>query len=69
MDVPRPETESKPQLQPAHSNTTRSFKPMHQAKDQTSTSTVIWVAAVGFLTHGATVGTPFMSYQGFEINV
>ena len=35
---------------------------LHQAGDQTCTSTVIWATVVGFLTHCATVGTPKQFY-------
>ena len=39
-----------------------SFNPLHQAGDRTHTSTAIWAAAVGFLTHCATVGTPLLIF-------
>ena len=46
MEVPKPGTESEPQLQ------------QHQARNQTCTSAVTHAAAVRFLTHCATAGTP-----------
>ena len=37
---------------------TRSFNPLLRTGDRTDTSAVNWAAAVGFLTHCATVGNP-----------
>ena len=41
----------------SHSNT-RSFNPLHQARDRTHASAVTQATAVRFLTQCATVGTP-----------
>ena len=38
---------------------TRYFKPLHLAGDGTWATAATWAAAVGFLTHAATAGTPF----------
>ena len=55
MDVPGPGIESD-----LHHNcgNTRSFNPLHWVGDQTLTSAATWAAAVGFLTHCTTTGTP-----------
>ena len=45
-------------LNPSHSyNNARSFSLLRQVEEQTLTSTATWAAAVGFLTHCATVET------------
>ena len=41
---------------------TRSFNPLHWARDWTHASTVTWAAAVGFLTHCATLGNSFFFF-------
>ena len=41
---------------------TGSFNPLWQAGDRTCTSAATWAAAVRFLTHWATVGTPEMFF-------
>ena len=41
---------------------TRSFNPLHWAKDWTHTSAATQATAVGFLTHCAMAGTPELSY-------
>ena len=48
---------------PSHScSNAGSFNPLHQVRDQTYTSTVTWAAAVRFLTHCTTVGTPIIFF-------
>ena len=59
MEVPRLGLESKPQLQICQSySSARSFNLPHQAGNQTHTSAATLAAAVRFLTHYTTVGTP-----------
>ena len=53
MEVLRPRIETETQLQPKPT-----FNPLHQAGDRTHTLAETQVAAVRFLTHCATAGTP-----------
>ena len=43
------------------------FNPLHQARDQISTATAMWAAAIRFLTHRTIVGTP-QKYISSEIS-
>ena len=58
MEVPRPETESKPQLWPMYLWQCQLTNPLQWARDRTLTSAATWTTAVGFLTHCTTAGTP-----------
>ena len=44
------------------------FNPLHQAGNRTRASAVTWIAAVWFLTHCATAGTPHTEYFHFPKN-
>ena len=43
-----------------YASAAQSFNPLHWARDWTCTSTVTQAAAVKFLTHCTTVGTPIL---------
>ena len=59
VEVPGPGTESEPQPHLCHNvSNARSFNPLYQAGDQTTASIATTAAAVRFLTHCATAGTP-----------
>ena len=59
MEVPRPETESEPQLRPTWQVQQHGLlNPLSRARDGIHTSAVTWAAVVGFLTHCVTVETP-----------
>ena len=59
MQVPRPGTESQPQLQPTPQLwQCRTFNPLCQAEDPNCTSAVTHASAAGFLAHCARAGTP-----------
>ena len=58
-EVPRPGSESKPQLKPKPQLQQHwIFNPSSQARDQTLASSATQAAAAGFLTHCAIAGTP-----------
>ena len=59
MEVPRPGTDCKQQLQPMLLlGKAGSFKPLGPAGNQIHTSAATGATAVGFLMHCATAGTP-----------
>ena len=59
MEVPGPGTESKLQLQPTPQLwQCKIYNPLCWAGDQTHSSAETWAAAIRFLTHCTTAGTP-----------
>lgn len=59
MEIPRPRTETELQLQPTlELQQYQILNPLGWAGDPTFTSTVTWAAAIRFLSHYNTTGTP-----------
>ena len=71
MEVPGPGIESELQMQPTPQLWQRQIlNSLRWARDQTRTSMVTLTAAVAFLTHSTTMGTPiFLKFYGSVVDL